>query len=109
MKLRAPAMPLITVDPYFSVWSFDDCLNHSETVHWTGQKNNLFGSVSIDGEELSFLGYRGPFHKMRQVYSDFNALSTRYTMECDKIRLFIRFMTPLLPSDLPLLSRHDTL
>lgn len=105
MKLRAPAMPLITVDPYFSVWSFGDCLNHTETVHWTGRKNSLFGAVTVDGEELSFLGYRSAFHKMTQVYSDFNALSTRYTFECEKIRLFVRFMTPLLPDDLTLLSR----
>lgn len=105
MKLRAPALPLITVDPYFSVWSGGDALNFTPTVHWTGAKNHIFGAVCIDGETESFLGYENKCKKMRETYRDYDALNTRVTMENDKIRLFIRFMTPLLPDNLALLSR----
>ena len=34
---RPPAVPLVTVDPYTSVWSFSDHLYDSWPVHWTGR------------------------------------------------------------------------
>ncbi len=106
MKLRAPAVPLITCDPYFSVWSPNEHLNAKGTVHWTGKPNALGGYVTVDGENLRFLGYiSNKGHRIEQTEMDIDALSTRYTFENEKIRLFVKFMTPLFPDDLRLLSR----
>ena len=105
MKLRAPSVPLITVDPYFSVWSPYEILNHRETKHWTGSANDLHGYVVIDGEEYAFLGYFRNDRKIPQTSLDIDALSSRYTFENNKIKLTVRFMTPLLPNDLTHLTR----
>lgn len=37
-ELRAPSVPLITSDPYLSIWSPYDKLNEGSTEHWTGSQ-----------------------------------------------------------------------
>ena len=53
MKLRPPAIPLITVDPYFSVWSVNDRLNEGTTRHWTGSPNTIEGTDTVNGKEYA--------------------------------------------------------
>ncbi|WP_200976698.1 glutaminase family protein [Echinicola sp. 20G] len=54
--IRPPAYPLISVDPYFSVWSMGDQLNGEATKHWTGKENDLQGIIRVDGMSYYFLG-----------------------------------------------------
>jgi len=52
----APSYPLITHDPYFSIWSATDQLNQSVTKHWTGAAQALTGIIKVDGVAYNFLG-----------------------------------------------------
>ena len=105
MKLRAPAVPLITVDPYFSVWSSENDLNHAPTVHWTGKPNRLLGTLTVDGKTCSFLGYQRETAKMKQVSLEITAMSTLAVFETDTVRFTAEFTSPLLLDDLRLLTR----
>ncbi|MEO6229238.1 MAG: DUF4965 domain-containing protein [Ferruginibacter sp.] len=56
---KAPSFPLITHDPYFSIWSSTDELAASPTKHWTGSEQSLIGMLKVDGETYRFLGNVG--------------------------------------------------
>ncbi len=104
MRLRPPSVPLITVDPYFSVWSAADRLTDDDTRHWTGKPMLIRGSVTVDGEAYRFMG-AGELPALTQIGLDCDAFSSIYTFAGAGIELTARFTTPMIPDDLDLLSR----
>ena len=55
-ELRAPAYPLVTIDPYTSAWSTTDNLYDSPVKHWTGKDFPLLGVAKVDGQTYRFMG-----------------------------------------------------
>ena len=100
---RLPATPLITHDPYFSIWAPGDTPTAEDTVHWSGIRKILRGSILVDGVERGFLS-RGLRQAMRCVDTRVTPLSTEYILEDLGVRLSVKFTSPLLLDDLDVLS-----
>ncbi len=110
MRLRTPAMPLITVDPFFSIWSCGDTLYSAEAQHWSGKRAPLMIGAFADGEFRSIGAFdcTGKAFAQRKVYqtdAHYTATSTFYTFEDDDIRVMLRFTSPLLLNRLDILAR----
>lgn len=104
---RAPAFPLVCIDPYTSLWSMRDRLTDDAVRHWTGRPNTLVGLACVDGCTLRFMGVDShePADAMEQTAVDFDSFSTTYTFAAQGVELTVRFTSPLLPDDRMLLSR----
>ncbi|WP_394186815.1 glutaminase family protein [Metabacillus halosaccharovorans] len=112
-SLRPPSVPLITVDPYFSVWSPSDHLYDEHTVHWTNKRNSMVGLLLIDGKPRRFMGkveldVTSTYHEpdfLEQKNVKVEPLTTTYLFEGEGIELEVKFTTPLLLDDVELLSK----
>jgi hypothetical protein len=107
--LRPPAVPLVTHDPYFSIWSTTDDLNGGPTRHWTGKAQRLTGLVRIDGSVFRWMGDspRG-VAALSQTGLRLTATHSVYQFTGQGISLEVAFLSPVLPSDPDLMSRPVT-
>lgn len=110
---KYPAYPLITCDPFFSVWSMSDTLYGDQTRHWTGSQHSMTGIITVDGVQKLFMGKlrHNPYYNscgpspIEQTGLQVTPLKTKYTFSDGQIELEICFITPLILTDLELMSR----
>lgn len=106
---RPPAVPLVTHDPYFSIWSMDDKLTDGPTRHWTGKAQPLAGLVRVDGKSYRYMGdWPEEAPALAQKSLQVAATHTVYTFNGAGISLTLTFFTPAFPQDLDMLSRPVT-
>lgn len=114
---KAPAYPLISHDPYFSIWSMTDTLNASSTKHWTGAEQSIVGLIKVDGKTYRVIGKEsktyneipsaseGKIIQAEQKEVTINATQTIYNFNCGPVNATITFTSPLLLEDIDLIAR----
>ena len=80
-ELRAPAYPLVTIDPFTSTWSAADRLYDAPTTHWTGAEHQMLGVAVVDGIPYRFLGQAGLEKKFIARISDTQGWPAAYTLK----------------------------
>ena len=114
-ELRPPAVPLVAVDPYFSVWSCADKLTDVPTTHWSDEPRNralqrLTSVARIDGKFFRLMGDEPQEMPALEQVGYAKVLPTRsiYNFEGHGVHVTLTFMTPVLPDDLMVLARPVT-
>ena len=109
IQFRPPSVPLITHDPYFSIWSPADRLTDMETVHWTGTRNPIHSMIRIDGKTYRLMGANpSPIEPMKQLSLKVTPTSTIYEFGNQNVKVSVNFTSPLLVKDIDILSRPVT-
>jgi len=55
-SFRPPSVPLVTFDPYLSIWSAADHLTDRPTQHWTKRQHSLISLIRVDGAAYRLMG-----------------------------------------------------
>ncbi len=103
---RPPDTPLVTHNPYFSIWSNTEQLTASPTTHWTGHPQQLSSMVRIDGAPYRIMGDEPRnIAAMQQISQQVTPTHTRYSFRTATVQVDIAFFTPAFLNDLDILSR----
>jgi hypothetical protein len=106
---RPPAVPLVTHDPYFSIWAVRDKLTDDWPRHWTGTVHGLSALARIDGKPYRVMGPSPrSVPALKQTGLDVTPTQTVYAFADAGIELRLTFTSPLLIKDLDVMSRPVT-
>jgi hypothetical protein len=105
-SLRPPAVPLVTFDPYLSIWSEADHLSDANTRHWTRREQPLASLIRIDGKTYRLMGMEPEnVPAFPQVSVRTTPTRSIYELKGAGIHVTMTFLTAALPHDLDIFSR----
>jgi len=103
--LRPPAVPLVTFNPFLSIWSPADRLTDRPTQHWTRREHGLTSLIRVDGQAFRLMGISPPnVPALPQVKLTVTPTRSCYEFEDSRVHVSLMFLTPALPYDLEALS-----
>jgi hypothetical protein len=98
---RPPSVPLVTFDPYLSIWSAADHLTDRATQHWTAKHHSLASLIRIDGAAYRLMGNEPEsVPALPQTDLQVTPTSTIYSFQNEKVHVTLTFLRPALPNDL---------
>ena len=113
LAFRPPAVPLVSVDPHFSLWSAADRLYDADTTFWTGRPQPFSILLEADGVTYRICGYGGSrflrdLPVLPQTECRVGATMTTYRFRKDGLFAEVTFTTPRIADDLDVYSRPVT-
>ena len=103
---RPPAIPLVTSDPYLSIWSEADRLTDDVTRHWTHHEHPLVSLIRIDRQAFRLMGSNpSSVPALPQTGVQVTPTRSLYDFEGAGVHVTLTFMTAALPNDLDALAR----
>ncbi len=106
---RPSAYPLITADPFFSVWSCADNLYDDCTRSWTELPNPILAGIMVKKNFYSMvaadINFESNKNKINQTDAFVSPLTTTYVFENELARVTLKFTTPLLLEHIDIMSR----
>ncbi len=100
-QFRPPAVPLVTFDPYMSIWSENNHLAKHPTRFWDGRLQPLTSLIRIDGKVWRLMGNApSTIPAMHQVSVMVRPTTTVYQFDNSMVAVTLTFTTPRLPSHL---------
>lgn len=111
MKFRPVAVPLVAVDPFFSIWSTDDSLSGGPAEHWSGKPCPIMAGVYIDSRFCTIASFDeygkaiGYSDRVHQTGLEITPTGSVYRFENDEVKVKMTFTSPLLLDRLDILSR----
>ena len=100
-EFRPPSVPLVTFDPYLSIWSAADHLNDRNTQHWTTHPHSLVSLIRVDGKSFCLMGASSAVAPaMPQTGLKVTPTRSIYDFEGAGIHVTLTFLRPALPGDL---------
>jgi hypothetical protein len=98
-------VPLVTFDPFLSIWSPADRLTDRATQHWTRREHALVSLVRVDGQVFRLMGNNpATVPPLPQVALRVTPTRSIYEFEDTHVHVTLTFMTPALPHDLDALA-----
>ena len=102
---RPPAVPLVTFNPYLSIWSCADLLTDRNTQHWTKHEHSLVSLIRVDGQAFRLMGNEpATVPPLPQAGLTVTPTRSIYDFENANVHVTLTFMRPALPDDLDALS-----
>ena len=103
---RPPAVPLVTFNPYLSIWSEADHLTDASPRHWTRREHSLVSLMRIDSKAYRLMGNDpADVPALPQVGLQVTPTRSIYDFENGEVHVTLTFMTAALPHDLEVLAR----
>lgn len=109
LHFRPPAVPLVTFDPYMSIWSEHNHLADHPTVYWDGRRQNLVSAIRVDGHVYRLMGGRPRLNTaFHQLSVNVLPLETVYRFAGAGLHVRLSFLTPRIPAKIHDLTQPVT-